>query len=373
MKSKSILGLRATKIVDKVKGVLNATKDVAHMVNEISGEPKLHNYLAVGTITLNKIANFFNFDPTEDPTMREPLFIPYEMKDFLRKIAAQYPTEFHGSENGQSLQISTIEGQVVIFRGSGWDVSMWFQVANEAEQEESEMKAIQAFGKATWESMGPRVEAVAPDKDGPREDMTYIKPWDPGEILPSDQTQEVSERTKKFLALGRKRSVMLHGPPGTGKTCMIRAIAEEINGTVLFLDSTQLSNIDSRTLSFFLDYLAPDIILIDDLDRVEKVSDLLSAIDRIRRNCKLLMVTVNHLKEMDSAVIRAGRFDDQIEVIRVRRPSDRISGLNEKVLKEIDEWPIAFIEELKARIETLGMETLDVEMEDLRKRVKANG
>ena len=126
----------------------------------------------MGTILLHKVADYFNFDPCEDPTMRDPLFVPYEMKDFLRKIAMQYPTEYHGGDSGQALQVSTLDEQVVIFRGSGWNVSMWFQLPDECEQEEAEMKAIQAFGKATWESMGPRVEAVAPDKSGPREERS---------------------------------------------------------------------------------------------------------------------------------------------------------------------------------------------------------
>jgi len=372
MKSRSVLGLRITKIASKVKGALSVVTDIAHTVNEISGKPKAHNYAAVGTIALNRVASYFNFDPTEDPTMKEPLFIPYEMRDFLRKITKQCPTEYHGSENSTLFQVSTVDGRVVIFSGSGWDVNMWFQAQNAEEHEEAENKLIHALGRITWESMGSRVEAISPDKTGAREDMVYIKPWKAGTILSSDQTRTLITRTQKFLKRGRSRSLLLYGVPGSGKSSMIRAIADEISGTVLFLDSTQLNNIDSKTLSFFLDYLAPDIVLIDDLDRTDKVSDLLSSIDRIRAACKLLMVTVNHLKKMDAAVTRAGRFDEWVKVDRVLAPGDFIPGLNDKVLKEIDNWPIAFIEELKARMEVLGGENLEEELASLRERVKTN-
>jgi hypothetical protein len=371
MKSRSVLGLRITRVAEKVKGVLSAATEVAHVVNDITGRPKIHNYVAVGTIALNKVAGYFNFDPTEDPTMREPLFIPFEMRDFLRKIARSHPTEYHGGEGGQAVQVSDIHGHTVIFRGEGWDIGMWFQTEEDT-WEKTELELVQAFGRATWEMLGTSVEAVSPDKNGPREDMTYIKPWKAGEILKSDQTKDVLDRTKAFLRRGKSRSLLLYGPPGTGKSCMIRAIADEIKGTTLFLDSTQLDNIDSKTLSFFLDYLAPDIVLIDDLDRVDDVKDLLSAIDRIKKGCKLLMVTVNHIDKVDAAVKRAGRFDDWVEVTRVRRAGDIIPGLDEKIRKEIDDWPVAFITELKERIAVLGKSCLDREMEDLRKRVKTN-
>ena len=76
---------------------------------------------------------------------------------------------------------------------------------------------------------------------------------------------------------------------------------------------------------------------------------------------------------MDAAVKRAGRFDDWVEVTRVRRAGDIISGLSEEILSELDEWPIAFIEELKERLAVFGDSCLDHEMDKLRERVKSNG
>jgi len=122
----------------------------------------------------------------------------------------------------------------------------------------------------------------------------------------------------------------------------------------------------------YLDLLHPDIVIIDDLDCVYDVKSLLSAIDRIHRTTRLFIVTANDLESFDAAAVRAGRFDEIEVVRRVVMPEDMIPGLEESVYKDLNDWPVAFVEELGKRLEVLGDESLSEEMGRLKAREEAN-
>lgn len=358
----------AARIASKVQVAVSAVAQVAEAVNNISGQMKPHNYVALGTIAMGRLTSFLAFDPDEDTTLVEPVGIPYEVRDFLKKITSRYPTQKIPADRGDIVSVTTLYNSTIIFKGSGWQAELWIKVQPGQSAEECEKQAFEDLGRAVWETLGTSVEMVS----GKEKSLITLQPWDLGTILSSEQTRQVTERTKKLLALGGPRSLMLHGPPGTGKTCMARSIASNISGTSLSITAKYLKDVDSCTLTFVLDLLSPDSLLIDDIDRVDDVAALLPAIDRIRPKTKLIMVTVNHLDEVDAAVKRAGRFDDLVEVIRVKAPSEMIPDLPEWAGKEIDNWPIAYVTELKARLAALGKDCLKKEMGALSVRVESN-
>ena len=123
---------------------------------------------------------------------------------------------------------------------------------------------------------------------------------------------------------------------------------------------------------FLINFLRPEVLIIDDFDRIPRVNEMLGSIDFLRQRVRLLLVTVNNKDQMDPAVIRAGRFDDVIEVTSVRKTKDLIPELDAVLLAELDEWPIAFVEELRVRLDVLGKDTLEEEIQQLRERVRIN-
>jgi SpoVK/Ycf46/Vps4 family AAA+-type ATPase len=120
-----------------------------------------------------------------------------------------------------------------------------------------------------------------------------------------------------------RRGVLLHGPPGNGKTSTIRHIGASlprIPAMILRPDA----NFDSDDLQLVLDRWrrqAPAILVIEDLNwLLEKVNvstflNLIDGVETVITGGLLLIATTNHPHKLDPAVNnRPGRFDVVIEV-----------------------------------------------------------
>jgi chaperone BCS1 len=124
-----------------------------------------------------------------------------------------------------------------------------------------------------------------------------------------------------------RRGYLLHGPPGTGKTTTVVALAGELKLSVgvLSLSSKVLSDEVLRTLVDALP--AATLLLIEDVDCIFKerrttdvqtgvtLSGLLNALDGVSsRDGRVLFMTTNHPERLDAALIRPGRVDRKIEL-----------------------------------------------------------
>ncbi len=118
-----------------------------------------------------------------------------------------------------------------------------------------------------------------------------------------------------------RRGWLLHGPPGTGKTALIRAVAEDLDLPVYIYDLASLFNSElqeawSRMLSE-----VPCMAVIEDIDSVfhgrENIVSkeqqsltfdcLLNCLDGIQRSNGLFVsITTNHIERIDSALASPG-------------------------------------------------------------------
>jgi SpoVK/Ycf46/Vps4 family AAA+-type ATPase len=130
--------------------------------------------------------------------------------------------------------------------------------------------------------------------------------------------------------------IVLHGPPGCGKTYAIERLAEFIGWPTFFIDSNSIGSPyihdTSKKISEVFDKAiksSPSIIIIDEMEafltdrrsagslnlyHIEEIGEFLKRIpDAIKHNVLIFAMT-NMLHLIDPAILRRGRFDHIVEV-----------------------------------------------------------
>lgn len=148
--------------------------------------------------------------------------------------------------------------------------------------------------------------------------------WDEIDLNVRGVSSQHSTMTE--LGLGGRRGVLLAGPPGVGKSAIASVIAAEMAGqfTVVYCDAacgaSLLSNVFTECIQ-----LGPALVIIEDVDlivgrrggigsRPMALSEFLAALDSHPDAPLLVMATTNDVTTLDSAAVRAARFDSIIEV-----------------------------------------------------------
>jgi SpoVK/Ycf46/Vps4 family AAA+-type ATPase len=156
-------------------------------------------------------------------------------------------------------------------------------------------------------------------------------------------------RSKEFYRRAGKpwkRGYLLHGPPGTGKSTMVAAMANYLDYDIYDVELTVVhTNSDLRRL--LIETTSKSIIVIEDIDCTLDVtgdrassssrprrreadererpprettvtlSGLLNFIDGLWSACggeRIVVFTTNHVEKLDPALIRRGRMDMHIEM-----------------------------------------------------------
>ena len=139
----------------------------------------------------------------------------------------------------------------------------------------------------------------------------------------------------KNLGIKPPRGVLLYGPPGSGKTLIGRAVANEtganfyiINGPEIMSKMAGESESNLRKMFQQAEENAPSIIFMDEIDsiapkrektngEVEKriVSQLLTLMDGINSRAQVIVIAcTNRPNSIDPALRRFGRFDREVDI-----------------------------------------------------------
>lgn len=189
--------------------------------------------------------------------------------------------------------------------------------------EECRERALPADGKvdilvanyAHW-SLGTRVE--------PRPVSSVI--------LDGSQTEDMLADMREFLRSAEwyrqigvpyRRGYLLHGPPGNGKTSIVKALAGELGMSVYLLMLSDPTMNDNRLNELLARVAERNVLLLEDIDcafvkrqraggRQGELtfSGLLNALDGVASSeGRIVVMTTNHIDKLDPALIRPGRAD----------------------------------------------------------------
>ncbi len=139
----------------------------------------------------------------------------------------------------------------------------------------------------------------------------------------------------KRLGIDPPKGVLLHGPPGCGKTLIAKAVANEADAHFVAINGPEIMSkyygeSEQRLREVFEEAKqhAPAIVFIDELDaiapkreevtgEVEKrvVAQLLALMDGLEARGDIIVVgATNRVNAIDPALRRPGRFDREIEI-----------------------------------------------------------
>lgn len=128
--------------------------------------------------------------------------------------------------------------------------------------------------------------------------------------------QEVFANCRADQAAGITRCYIAVGPPGTGKSSFVVRLANLLGGRLLKIDASSLPRFGVQELSFLLDALRPNVLLVDDFDRVpleHGAARLLSLLEFLKTKSVMTIVTVNNPAALDAAMLRSERIDEPID------------------------------------------------------------
>jgi transitional endoplasmic reticulum ATPase len=137
----------------------------------------------------------------------------------------------------------------------------------------------------------------------------------------------------RHLGINPPRGIILYGPPGSGKSHLARAVANEVDARFYYINGpdvigTYTGETEANLRRMFNEagHHSPSIIFIDELDAMapkrgetgthsdtRTVTQLLSLMDGLKRVDAVIVIgTTNRIDAVDPAFRRPGRFDREI-------------------------------------------------------------
>ena len=244
-----------------------------------------------------------------------------------------------------------------------------FTEAHRLAQQSSEGKTIVYAARNSWERFGePRrkrpIESVILDKGVKESIVSDVK-----DFLRSSQWYY-------SRGIPYRRGYLLHGPPGSGKSSFIQALAGELDYNIAILNLSERGLTDDRLNHLLTIIPQRTLVLLEDADaafmnRRQTESDgysganvtfsgLLNAIDGVgSAEERIIFLTTNHVERLDSALVRPGRIDMTVRLGEATRW--QASMLWDRFYGELDQAG-EYKREFLAQLGNLGIIDSDLAM-----------
>ncbi len=360
---------------------LGHISDLCKNVMEIK-DVGLFSPIKLSYIILSLIDTLTEFNEEDDPFedwdyLFDTRFIPeiimralvkqpktvYSLANYRQKIIVTLPS---GIQLGYISSVAT--GRTNWVNTSGIDKDDLPIASNGIKVQYSEAaKARNEVCNMIWAMYGGRSLELIADS----EDKANIVAVD-REPMMTDTTAQVIDRVKVYLDNKYSRSILLYGPPGTGKTTTAYSVCKTLGLRTLIIPAS-ISDKHLGNVLQFLKVGKPEAIIFDDFERIRYSQDnLLTLVENLRRNTKLIIATVNDVKKLTRAMIRPGRFDEILEInyIDSKVLENMVGKENEDLFDVMATWPVCFIDEFTTTQKLLGRNAAIERVKELSKRVE---
>ena len=183
---------------------------------------------------------------------------------------------------------------------------------------------------------------------------------------------DLVDRLREFRRAGLRRSLLLQGKPGTGKSTLCMQMAHELAERCLFLTPECFRSLRAAEWDDITRLLRPDMVVVDDVDRVGALESRLRFFEDRHCDIPFVLFTSNDLGKLPDPMKRPGRIDQVVEIEPPGRDQRRriIDQLAERVGVQVpderrdrldtvfcDQSP-AHVREMLRRAKTLGWDRL---------------
>lgn len=198
-----------------------------------------------------------------------------------------------------------------------------------SEGQQTDMRSDSEASKALEEGTEP---SPVPTPTG-----TFELPGRPDlEAFLNEHVVDIVQNRARYRALGIEfpSAMVLHGPPGTGKTFAVEQLTEFLGWPSFQIDASSIASPyihdTSRKISQVFEQAmdsAPAVLVIDEMEaflterdltgghhRVEEIAEFLRRIPEATKNEVLVVGMTNRIDMIDEAVLRRGRFDHVVHV-----------------------------------------------------------
>jgi cell division protease FtsH len=212
---------------------------------------------------------------------------------------------------------------------------------------------VQAGGFEVTELIpSDRVQSPPPKQQVKRGEPSELEARAPVEVAPSrsfelpgrpelalfinEHIVDIIQNRERYTALGIgfPSAVVLHGPPGCGKTFAVEQLIDFLGWPSFQIDASSVASPyiheTSKKVADVFDRAvqnAPSVLVIDEMEafladremgsgqhRVEEVAEFLRRIPEAVKNEVLIVAMTNRIDMIDPAILRRGRFDHIIKV-----------------------------------------------------------
>lgn len=353
------------------KGFLNIGSQTLGVVQSIR-DKRYFDAVRIGIDTIERTGNtdIYPWSVFNDETGWDDLFNKYEHKvhDIFMEILSKYVVQTMKLYYETKLYHLPNNIQIVSYTRSGWMGEDNYILYNT--REATKEQVVAALLEELFKVLDSNYIQIYKDTHTHKISImpVVLKEY------PSELATNLQNYISKAIELKMPRALLLCGIPGCGKSAAVSTILHNLKLRTLIIKD--FNQIGSDALMIIIKLLNIEAILIDDLDHsnITENSLILNFFEKVRDNVKLILATVNSIKQFHQAMIRPGRFD---KIIIANKLDDNVIKklLGEDLLEYFDkvkEWPIAYVNEFVLSMQLESKSNAEFIIKDLQKRVSSN-